>query len=56
MFAEDGHLSQYSKTSFRMWGTKATWPLAGLERNMALRRRIMEGKRRSLNSFPLTFP
>lgn len=29
VLADDGHFSQYSKTSFRICGMKDTWPLAG---------------------------
>ena len=37
MFDELGHLSQYSKTSFRHWGMKAEWPFAWVERRLALK-------------------
>ena len=37
MFAELGHLSQYSKTSFRHWGMKAECPFAWVERRLALK-------------------
>lgn len=33
---DDGQCSQYSKTSFRIWGMKAPWPLAGREESWAL--------------------
>src|SRR5947209_6056148 len=36
VFAEEGHLSQYSNTSLRMCGRNATCPLAGRERSCAL--------------------
>lgn len=29
VLADDGHLSQYSKTNFRIWGIKAMCPFAG---------------------------
>ena len=35
--AELGHLSQYSKTSFRHWGMKAECPFAWVERRLALK-------------------
>jgi hypothetical protein len=47
--ADVGHLSQYSKTSLRMAGRKAEWPLAGRERSWARRMGRMV-KRRSLNN------
>lgn len=37
MLAELGHLSQYSKTTFRHWGMKAECPLAWVERRLALK-------------------
>ena len=35
--AELGHLSQYSKTTFRHWGMKAECPFAWAERRLALK-------------------
>lgn len=32
---DEGQLLQYSKTSLRMWGTKAAWPFAGREPSFA---------------------
>ena len=43
MLAEEGHLSQYSKTSFLSCGTKAMWPLAGVDRSWARKRGWMGG-------------
>ena len=51
MFAELGHLSQYSKTSFRHWGMKVECPFAWVERRLALKiglvaaRVVMDGGR-----------
>jgi hypothetical protein len=30
-----GHVSQYSKIIFRIWGMKASWPFDGAERRLA---------------------
>lgn len=35
VLVDDGHLSQYSKTSFRIWGMKATCPFAGRDERAA---------------------
>lgn len=43
VFAEDGHLSQYSKTSLRICGMNATWPFAGREVSDALRSGLVVG-------------
>ena len=37
VLADDGHFSQYSKTSFRICGIKATWPFDGREASDARR-------------------
>ena len=50
MFEELGHLSQYSKTTFRHWGMKAEWPFAWVEQRLALKiglvaaRVVMDGR------------
>lgn len=36
MFADEDQFWEYSKTSLRIWGTKATWPFESFEASCAL--------------------
>jgi hypothetical protein len=38
--AEEGQVSQYSKTSFRIWGTKLICPFDGFDRREARKIRV----------------
>lgn len=44
VLADEGHRSQYSKTSLRNCGMKTACPLAGLERSCALKMGLVAGR------------
>lgn len=50
VLADEGHLSQYSKTSFRIWGVNAACPLAGYDLSCALNSGLNDDKLIVVNS------